>query len=145
MAYTPTQWATGDTITASKLNKIEQGLAANPIIIHETNGTLDMTVQEIYDALCAGTPMYVIRSNGDTFITDFTAEMDMLRVAAAYNYNYTQYIRICVVGANCGQPSTGFSYIGAPMCITYQASSANAYPSYYCAATVKADSCYVGN
>ena len=27
MAYTPTTWATGDTITATKLNKLEQGVA----------------------------------------------------------------------------------------------------------------------
>lgn len=27
MAYTPTTWTTGDTITASALNKIEQGIA----------------------------------------------------------------------------------------------------------------------
>lgn len=27
MSYTPTQWNTGDTITASALNKIEQGIA----------------------------------------------------------------------------------------------------------------------
>lgn len=27
MAYTPTNWTTGDTITATKLNKIEQGIA----------------------------------------------------------------------------------------------------------------------
>lgn len=27
MAYTPTTWVTGDTITATKLNKLEQGVA----------------------------------------------------------------------------------------------------------------------
>lgn len=27
MAYTPTEWATGDIITAQKLNKMEQGIA----------------------------------------------------------------------------------------------------------------------
>lgn len=29
MSYTPTQWGTGDTITASALNKIEQGIAGS--------------------------------------------------------------------------------------------------------------------
>lgn len=28
MSYTPTQWATGDTVTAEKLNKMENGIAA---------------------------------------------------------------------------------------------------------------------
>lgn len=27
MSYTPTNWVTGDTVTATKLNKIEQGIA----------------------------------------------------------------------------------------------------------------------
>lgn len=27
MAYTPTNWSTGDTVTATKLNKLEQGIA----------------------------------------------------------------------------------------------------------------------
>ena len=27
MAYTPTTWATGDTVTATKMNKLEQGVA----------------------------------------------------------------------------------------------------------------------
>lgn len=29
MSYTPTEWVNGDTITAEKLNKIEQGIADN--------------------------------------------------------------------------------------------------------------------
>lgn len=34
MAYIPTEWATGDVITAEKLNKAEEGIAAaNPYII----------------------------------------------------------------------------------------------------------------
>lgn len=32
MAYTPTVWETGDTITAEKLNKAEQGIAAANIL-----------------------------------------------------------------------------------------------------------------
>ena len=34
MAYTPTVWVTGDTITAEKLNKAEQGIAgASPVVL----------------------------------------------------------------------------------------------------------------
>ena len=32
MAYTPTVWATGDVITAEKLNKAENGIAANSVL-----------------------------------------------------------------------------------------------------------------
>lgn len=33
MSYTPTEWKSGDTVTSAKLNKIEQGIANNNIII----------------------------------------------------------------------------------------------------------------
>ena len=72
MSYTPTQWQTGDTITAEKLNHIEQGLfetvdnviilndKAEPFIVTLTptaqdfSGTMDKTPKEIYDAYMAG-------------------------------------------------------------------------------------------
>ena len=38
MAYIPTVWATGDVITAEKLNKAEEGIAANnPMIVEFTS------------------------------------------------------------------------------------------------------------
>ena len=49
MSYTPTTWTTGDTITATKLNKIEQGIAdsggggydAEVHIYHDNNSEHD--------------------------------------------------------------------------------------------------------
>ena len=62
MSYTPTNWATGDVITAEKLNKLEQGVASGGgvLIVTGTNGTLDKTWQEIYDA-----PFAVIKKDDD--------------------------------------------------------------------------------
>ena len=58
MSYTPTTWAAGDTVTATKLNNMETGIgnAANPFIVTLTptaldySGTMDKTVAEIYAA-----------------------------------------------------------------------------------------------
>lgn len=52
MSYTPTTWAAGDTVTAAKLNKLEQGVASGGgvLMVHDVNGTLDKTWQEIADA-----------------------------------------------------------------------------------------------
>ena len=47
MAYTPTVWAKGDVITAEKLNKAEQGIAANSV--------LDVTVTKEDEAFVADT------------------------------------------------------------------------------------------
>lgn len=63
MAYTPTNWATGDTVTATKLNKLEQGVAnagggkydAYDYIIKQVDSntpTLEKgSWQNVYDAL----------------------------------------------------------------------------------------------
>lgn len=58
MSYTPTTWQTGDTITAEKLNNMEDGIknANEPFIVTLTptaedfSGTMDKTPQEIYNA-----------------------------------------------------------------------------------------------
>ena len=58
MSYTPNTWQTGDTITAAKLNNLEQGLT--PFIVNLTptytdfSGTMDKTVAEINTAYQAG-------------------------------------------------------------------------------------------
>ncbi len=52
MSYTPTTWATGDTITAAKLNNIEDGIAnagggwdAIIRLTHAENSGYDTTAQ----------------------------------------------------------------------------------------------------
>ena len=62
MSYTPTQWATGDTVTAALLNKMEGGIqtAVDPFIVNLTptaqdfSGTMDKTGAEITAAYEAG-------------------------------------------------------------------------------------------
>lgn len=65
MAYTPTVWETGDVITAEKLNKAENGIAAAfPFIVNQTvEGnieTLSKTWKEITDALAAGKSVFLL-------------------------------------------------------------------------------------
>lgn len=62
MSYTPTNWQTGDTITAVGLNNMEQGIenTSNPFLVTLTptaqdfSGTMDKTVGEINAAYEAG-------------------------------------------------------------------------------------------
>lgn len=62
MSYTPTNWQSGDKVTAEKLNKIEQGIAGagGILVVHETYDstndihTLDKTWNEIKNALSLG-------------------------------------------------------------------------------------------
>ncbi len=68
MAYIPTEWETGDIITAEKLNKAEQGIANasdEVFVIKATysfdggvpSATLDRTLSEILSAVDAGKPL----------------------------------------------------------------------------------------
>lgn len=58
MSYTPTEWKTGDVITAEKLNNMEQGVAgsAKALFLELNPGTfaLNKTWREINSALSAG-------------------------------------------------------------------------------------------
>ena len=72
MAYVPTNWQTGDTITAEKLNKAEQGIEqassfrfdAEITYADEDVGTLDKTFTEIETAFNAGKICGVLEVDG---------------------------------------------------------------------------------
>jgi hypothetical protein len=78
MAYTPTEWKTGDVITAPKLNNIEQGIVNAPGIavfefeaIWDDNNRVvtDVTVQDVIDAYSAGklcVASYVVRRSTES-------------------------------------------------------------------------------
>lgn len=67
MAYIPTEWATGDVITAEKLNKAEGGIeAAYPFVItvdmaegSQTDKVMDKTYAEIEAAIIADAPIII--------------------------------------------------------------------------------------
>lgn len=71
MAYTPTTWATGDTITAEKLNKMEDGIATAELfainVDYDENNQyiMDKTIDEILNALDNG--QYVYASDAANF------------------------------------------------------------------------------
>ena len=60
MSYTPTNWQTGDIVTAEKLNKLENGVASGGgggtfvVTRDEETGALDKTWKEIRDAIASG-------------------------------------------------------------------------------------------
>lgn len=58
MAYVKNTWATGDVVTSSKLNNIENGIADGGVLVVNATvdnhtATLDHTWQEIHDASLA--------------------------------------------------------------------------------------------
>lgn len=74
MSYSPNTWSTGDTITAAKLNNLEEGAQKTEVfVVHVTvtpgpyeegNATMDRTVSEISTAMTAGIPVMAISNLG---------------------------------------------------------------------------------
>ena len=64
MSYTPTTWTTGDTITATKLNKIENGIASAgggvSGLCTDTSDTLDKSYNDIDAMITAGVLPFLI-------------------------------------------------------------------------------------
>jgi len=67
MSYTPTNWATGDVITAAKLNKLEQGVSESVLVLADSNDGLNKTAGEIMEALKNGCAVYTFMED-DEFI-----------------------------------------------------------------------------
>lgn len=109
MAYTPTNWVTGDTVTATKMNKLEQGVAnagGGDIFfdIATEDGTLDKTWTEILTALSANKIVRVVGSGENFAFNEYVATV-------AYD---EEFYFVYVLG------NQGW----------YQTSSANGYPQF---------------
>ena len=68
MAYTPTTWASGDVVTAQKMNKLEQGVASGSCLVvtatrSGSTWTLDKTAGEIYQAFTSGMTVLVTHTD----------------------------------------------------------------------------------
>ena len=148
MSYSPTTWASGDTITSQKLNKMEQGIAnAGPVMIVECPSTspytLDHTFADIYNALRDGTLVYIrIVSNiGSDWESQYASEYCFCPVVRAFKYNNSY--RLCAVNAtNCVIDNVSALISSS---LSFDATGANAYPTLIKATYPKDTSLTTGN
>lgn len=135
MAYTPTTWTTGDTITASAMNKIEQGIAnSGGALVCNTSynfsigkHVLDKTVQEIYDALLSGTPAYIKFQYGT--MADYSGTLYLAPIIRISNYIYTEDIKI-YANRPVDRQVSNVGTAGAPSILVYSATGLNEYPVF---------------
>ena len=135
MSYTPTTWQTGDTITATAMNKIENGIAnaGSALVVQTSWGnnalTCDHTVQEIYDALTSGTPVFIAWAYG-TFGVDILSHTYFAPVTKIFVYSSTNVYYVCTsVATSVNVADVDFAQ--GPAVALFSASSANSYPVYY--------------
>ena len=80
MSYTPTVWASGDTVTATKMNKIENGIAGAGggglmVTVTESSGTY--TCNKTYSEIAAAAttmPIFLVYDNSNGNDTSGTFE-----------------------------------------------------------------------
>ena len=78
MSYEKNEWQTGDTITATKLNHMEDGIAdGGALIVHldETEGALDKTWQQIHDAVGSRVVFVSITDDDDDVSLELVQEV----------------------------------------------------------------------
>lgn len=133
MSYTKQTWATGDTVTATKLNHMEDGIAGagGGIVLDlvDRDTPLTMTFEEIADALSSGTNVYIKNDNHDDWSSDYNSCCMLGRVVKAYKYD-TTYRIIADWGSLEGTINTNAS-IFSPAVLIFSASDYNAYPVFY--------------
>ncbi len=147
MTYNPTTWNTGDTITATAMNKIENGIAnaggTGGVIINDTGGALDKTFAEIYDLILNGTPCFISWKYGSPtdLEEEYTYSTELIPIISVYKYNDSFRIAACCTRFM-GEGNDYF--VGFPSIWTYKVeTSANNYPTFFRRAYVKTTSCYV--
>ena len=106
MAYEPTQWRSGDTITSERLNKMEQGIAGggsgDAYVLHTTmtvtpaeneNGNPTVTYSSV-ELREDGLPMWLIIDNQIGQNNTTFAEVEFLNTYdnEIFNYNDNLYI-----------------------------------------------------
>ena len=146
MSYTPTTWTTGDTITASAMNKIEQGIAngGGGFVVNVTseNGTLtmDKTFAEIYEAMDSGIPCFmkyfVELGSGETLDTAYSYSALLSPIVTLYKYDDVYRV---LVSSSCPLYVSNITGVGVPQIYTFQASISTDYPTFLRRAYVPAN------
>ena len=108
MSYSPTVWQKGDVISATKLNKIEQGISniyskpTNALVLNISCdvstgawGNLDQTLRTIYTAVLSGKKVIVCfydYYNGVSTLTNIEPVQSITAADQLENTNYEKWI-----------------------------------------------------
>jgi len=136
MSYTPTTWTTGDTISASALNKIENGIAdagsgSGATIIVDNGTALDKTFAEIYELIKDSVPCYISYTQAKSTTgldNDYAYRVSLMPIIKVYKYDNVYR----VLAVNPLMSSAGsLNYVGSPGFYTYTAINSTSYPTFY--------------
>lgn len=133
MGYTPTTWQSGDVITSTKLNKLEQGVSnsVTGMVVNwdSSNNVLDKTYAEIHDAFAAGTLVRIKYSYGSqqySYDEHYGVVTDMY----SYMNNYFKIMVSRVRRTSINISGTMTYDLGVPCAMIFKATGASSYPTF---------------
>lgn len=119
MSYTPTNWQTGDTVTAEKLNKMEQGIetAVDPFVVTLTptaqdfSGVTDRSNREVYDAYVAGRQIVAALNLGTAveIIPAYVTVVEQEQVARVETFAMQDNLFILIQQIYSGEPQAPYA------------------------------------
>ena len=133
MSYSPTTWQDGDTIDATKLNKIEQGIAeassgggggASILVVQAGTGLqLQETFSTIKDAVSSGVPVFLSYNYSSMY---YVCPLVALRnVSGQYRLAFSRPRYVLKVG-----DTSSKQHVFTANIMVYSASSPSAYPEF---------------
>lgn len=144
MAYTPNVWDVGDVITPQKMNHIETGISEAAqsgggalicgITVNNNTSYLDKTVQEIYDAIMSGTPVFIRYQYGTLGASGtgtYISNTYLAPVIRIYGYTYTEAIRIVASKPSIFDSKWNKYYLFSPGVVIFSASEMDSYPEFF--------------
>lgn len=133
MSYTAHTWSTGETITADKMNNIEQGIAdmgSGAMIVHFTLGenTLDKTYREIYNAIISGVPVFMSYIYGAPDGQTYTCLQRLVPITTTYLYDSSY--RVAATYTRVNGSVSGKTFTFSPSVMIFSATDLDDYPSF---------------
>lgn len=138
MSYTPTEWVTGDVVTAEKLNKLEGQVEdislIQRVVINMDPSTkkLDKTFKQIYDLLASGYAPCIRLVESDVYnnAESYAYSAGFVEVNMLYKYGDYEYRLYADTVSYKAITYGGSDYysIGKPAMLTFIASAPTDYP-----------------
>ena len=133
MSYERHTWVTGETITAEKLNNLEEGISSGGgAFIVEYNASTEAmtkTYKEIWDAMVAGLPVYFAYTYQDATQGSFVSYKFMCPITVLYKYDNVYRVNITKPKYH-GSGVDGTYHTYEPAVTIFQTSTLNGYPTF---------------
>ena len=149
MSYEPHTWVNGETITAEKMNNLEEGVSSGGggamiVQYNQSTGALDKTVRELNTALLSGVPVYFVLVYGNVAYQStsdaYQGVTVLYRISGTYRYGYETsngYYYVLAEGLEGVTSNSAGNTVPNRRTLLFRASVLDSYPTYLRSSNIK--------